>query len=446
LKTSLPRVLHLLPHTGGGVGTVLRAFFKAEMETGRYTHSVITFETINEASKTCFKQLNMAWLETADDAAIAAGIEAAELVVLHWWNHPQWMRILSQGLPACRLAIWSHVNGFHTPQAFFPELFDFPDRFVFATPASFEAPVVKALTPAQASQLAVIVSNSGVPPGADKFCHKTSPFQAGYIGTVEPAKMHPEFLSMCARAQLALPCLVAGGPAHQALQAKAEQSGLAQQFKILGPLSDPYAFFQGLHVLTYPLVPEHYGTGEQVLIEAMAYGAVPLVLAHPPEKALIQNMETGILAESPEAFSEALRFLAEHPAERERMALAGHRFVLENCPIEKTQSQFHQLFETLLGLSKQSRKLALPEFNGVERGSPFHLYLTACGDSPERSAALDFLAEKDEPEKVWPPSFVYLTRGSPVHYLNLLGADPVLERMRDRFVSRPELASFGARS
>ena len=110
---------------------------------------------------------------------------------------------------------------------------------------------------------------------------------------------------MCADADLPVPCIVAGGPAHEELRRQAVAANLDSRFRILGPVADPAPIFRNLHALAYPLSPRHYGTGENVLIEAMAFGAVPVVLANPAERAIVRHRETGLIVENAAEFSTA---------------------------------------------------------------------------------------------------------------------------------------------
>jgi L-malate glycosyltransferase len=423
------KVLHIVPHVGGGMGSVLRALLKEEaaQPSPDYSHSVVSLETMNDPSKNCFAGLGVQYTECATIENINAIVGDVDIVLAHWWNHPLLMRLFYEGLPPSRLMIWSHVNGYCTPQSFFRELFDMPDLFVFATEASLEAPVVKGLPDETRMKLRIIRSCAGIPDGATQLCAKGGKFRMGYVGTVEPAKMHPEFLDMCAAVGITTRCTVAGGPGDAQLRAEAEQKKLAGTFEILGPVDDPLPIYKQLHALAYPLAPRHYGTGEQVLMEAMAFGAVPVVLANPPERAIVKNNKTGIVANTPQEFTTALRHLADNPAERERLATAGHRFVLETCGIEHSIKAFHELFEETLHMPKRSRQLSLPVIDGVSPGSPFYLFLASCGTSPDRKL-LEYLARGACSEQL-PSHFRSTTRGTPFHYLELLGKDPSLERI-----------------
>jgi glycosyltransferase involved in cell wall biosynthesis len=423
-------VLHLLPHSGGGVGAVLRALLEAELRESTSTiPSIASLERLNETTRYHFNALGIPWVDCiamkSGFEKFAALVKRADIVMVHWWNHPLLMRLLFQGLPPSRLVLWSHVNGFAAPQSFFPELFELPDRFVFATKASLQSPVVQELPHELRRKLCVIRSCAGIPADAVKPCNKDGPFQFGYVGTVEPAKMHPDFLELCASAKIPTQCIVAGGPAHDELRSQAEHLGIGNQFDILGPVDDPRPIFRRLHAFAYPLNPAHYGTGEQVLVEAMAYGAVPVVFANPPEKALIRHGETGLITNTAEEFTNALCFLADNPAERERLAVAGRRFVLDECDIKVSVSDFHTLYEEMLSFPKCPHRLSLPSFDDIADGSPFHLFLASCGNNTTRNY-FEKMGIKSGICSL-PPEFTSITRGTPQHYLRLLGHDPSLE-------------------
>ncbi len=430
LKKEKTHVLHLLPHCGGGVGTVLRALLEAELKQNLpVVSSIASLELLNETTRQHCNKLGIAWSDCLADQGtpeiLDALIKNADIILIHWWNHPLLMRLLFQGLPPSRLLLWSHVNGFYAPQAFFTQLFQLPDRFIFATQASFNAPVVQELSNNIKHKLRVIRSCAGIPEGAFNPVPKNGPFQFGYIGTVEPAKMHPEFLSLCASAGIQAQCIVAGGPSQDALRSQAKKLAIENQFDILGPVADTVTLFKRLHAFAYPLNPKHYGTGEQVLIEAMAFGAVPVVLSNPPERALIRHGKTGLIANTSEEFTTALHFLSDHPAERNRLAEAGRQFVLKECGIQFSVAAFHELYEEMLSFPKTARQLRLPDIDNVSGGSPLHLFLAACGNSAIRK---DFEKMVSKPDNSpLPPEFMSTTRGTPHHYLRLLGNDSKLE-------------------
>lgn len=423
-------ILHILPHAGGGVGAVLCALLSAESNRNSpFIHSVATLEQLNNIIRTRLDALKIPWHDylamTEKKKTLTALVEATDIVLLHWWNHPLLMQLLFNGLPPARIALWSHVNGFFPPQSFFPELFDLPDRFVFATSASQQAPLVQNLPGVYKQKLRVIKSCIGIPEGAENICVKDELFRMGYVGTVESAKMHPNFLELCSAVKIPSRCIVAGGPAHDELHSRAEYLGIADQFEILGPVDDPTPIFKQLHTFVYPLNPTHYGSGEQVLIEAMAYGAVPVVFDNPPEKSIIRHCETGLIAHTTEEFTNAIRFLADNPADRMNFAEAGRQFVLNECDIKNSVKNFEALYDEMLSSPKRPHRLNLPSYDGITDGSPFHLFLASCGND----AARNYFKTMDFKSILFPlpHDFTSITRGTPQHYLSSLGYDPSLE-------------------
>lgn len=423
-------ILHVLPHCGGGVGTVIRALLEAEQkEDDPIVNIVASLDYLNDITKQKLDALNIPWMDClakkGGDKRISDLILKADIVLIHWWNHPFLMQLLFQGLPPSKVALWSHVNGLSYPQSFFKELFLFPDRFVFATKASWQSPIVQSLTPDMKHKLKTIRSCAGIPKNVEKKINKDLPFRFGYIGTVESIKMHKNFLKLCSAANIPSKCIVAGGPAHHELRSQAELLGISDKFDILGHVDDIENVFKRLHVLAYPLNPMNYGTGEQVLIESMAYGTVPVVFDNPPERELIRHGETGLIVRTEEEFTKAIRFLADNPDERMRLAIAGQQFVFNECDIKFSLREFHAVYDEMLSLSKTPHKLFLPNFHGVDEGSPFHLFLGSCGSGKIRN-----YFKKKKYESVISPipsEFRSKTRGTPQHYYNLLGYDSNLE-------------------
>ncbi|MBF0232158.1 MAG: glycosyltransferase family 4 protein [Desulfamplus sp.] len=429
-------ILHILPHCGGGVGTVLRALLEAELKLGANRVNIIAcLEYINDITKCHLNKLGIPWIDSlamkGGYEKIANLVKAADIVLVHWWNHPFLMHLLFRGIPRSRMALWSHVNGFSAPQSFFPELFELPDRFIFATKASLQSPIVEYLPNDIVHKLRVIRSCAGIPNNAIEFFTKDEPFQFGYVGTVEPAKMHPDFLKLCAGARISSKCIVAGGPAHDELRWQAERLGISNKFAILGHVENTVPIFRHLHTFAYPLNPVHYGSGEQVLIEAMAYGAVPVVLSNPPEKALIQHKNTGLVAHNAEEFTNALRMLADNPAEQRRLSAAGREFVFNECNIKSSVNAFSAIYEEMLSLPKCLHKLKLKSYDNITDGTPFHLFLASCDSAKTRNY---FVKTVTEPGNVaLPYEFRSATRGTPQHYLNLLGDDSNLQLICQKY-------------
>ena len=73
------------------------------------------------------------------------------------------------------------------------------------------------------------------------------------------------------------------------LKEEAETLGIADKLEIVGKIPDIKPYLSKFDVFAYPLNPNHYGTAEQVLQEAMAAGIVPVVMNNPAEKILVKH-------------------------------------------------------------------------------------------------------------------------------------------------------------
>jgi hypothetical protein len=273
----------------------------------------------------------------------------------------------------------------------------------------------------------VIQSNAGIPAMPPRPTENTGPLRIGYVGTVDPAKMHPDFVSLCLKADLSdAQFVVVGGPSQAALQAEIDARGVSSQFQILGPRSNVPSLMASFDIFAYPLTADHYGTGEQVLIEAMAAGAVPVVLDTGCERWVVDHGNTGLVCADPTEFTTALRQLADDVPLRQRLAKQAVASVAERYPIEKTVVSWHQIYLRLLEAPKRPHRLL---GNAI---SPCDLLLAAAQNTPLAAIYQDCLAGKsvaaDRLSRL-PAACFAATRGSVWHYQTFFPDDPELQRL-----------------
>ena len=80
-----------------------------------------------------------------------------------------------------------------------------------------------------------------------------------------------------------------------------------------GQTAEPAAALSGADIFFYPLQPDHYGTAENALVEAMSLGLVPVVLNNPAEMAIVRHGETGFVARSIDECIALLQMLLSSP-------------------------------------------------------------------------------------------------------------------------------------
>ena len=424
------KVLHLAPHYGGGVGTVLRTLVGKLSAVG-IEHRLVSLDTMNAQMRRWCEENHIPVLHQAmhRDGEVAAWFMDADIVHIHWWNHPllmMWMA--SCTMPPFRSVLWSHVNGMHAPQAFFGELFEFADITALTTPYSLDSSVLAQ----RAGPVRVMQSLSQVKLTSPQAKQRhDNAFGIGYIGTVDYIKMHPQFIRFCTDAGIDdARFVVCGGPNEASLRHEVAQLGLDEQFDIRGPVDEVDEVLAELELFGYPLNPEHYGSGEQVLLEAMGAGTVPVVLDTGCERFIIEDGKEGIIATSGEEYSQALRHLRERPDERKRMA-SNARSKAERLMQSRFWEAWHALYDELLSMPKRPHRLQLAE---PLRAYPLVLgaFLQAYHDTPLAAPFMEICAapaKMTRPAISLSPGILTATRGTPFHYRSFFPEDQAIRRV-----------------
>lgn len=459
-------ILHITPHLGGGVGRVLRNFLSYSRDHSEDCHRLAC---LDYANATCTAWAEKTGITIREHLArrlpeLLEMVAQADLVVLHWWNHPLLYDLLVRHpLPPARVLLWSHVSGHTPPQNFSRELLAYPDRFVVATPYSFEAPVIRRLPrEQQAERLRLVFSCAGISHVAQARPRPHQGFRIGYIGTVDYVKMHRDFLKMSAAARIpGVRFVVCGGPQDAAIRREAEDAGIAGEFEFLGHVDDVAQVLSTLDVFGYPLAPGHYGTGEQGLIEALAAGLPAVVLDNGPEGYVVEDGVTGIVAPDEAAYTSALELLFRNPDLRLAMSANAARRARQRFPIEKTAQAWQALYTEALELPKRPR--CWSGFSPDGRVSAAEVFLAALGEYGGPFSQSLFSCDQettcaaDEAIARLPGLLRAPTRGSAFHYRSFFPDDPYLnlwaglmllaegktDRARERFLAAQGLQASG---
>jgi glycosyltransferase involved in cell wall biosynthesis len=314
-------ILHLTAHLGGGVGKAHAALAGAMPLPFRQTY--LLFEEPRDRRYIAAIEKAGKHVKVARDLAeVAARVEQTDIVQFEFWNHPKLFECLARTeFPPMRSVFWSHVSGLYKP-VIQPEFLTAADRFVFTTPASLEIPAVRALGAEARKRLGVIGSAFGfyAPTAGTEPVPTADPIV--YLGTVDFIKMNPGFFDVVdALAGEDVRATVWGAydPCGDVVQ-KARAMRHPERVRLMGQTADPQTALAGARIFFYPLQPEHYGTAENVLVEAMSLGLVPVVLANPAEIAIVSQGETGFICDSLEDARQTIEMLLASP---ERIAKVG---------------------------------------------------------------------------------------------------------------------------
>ena len=315
------KVLHVTPHLGGGVGkahAAIRGVLPVQVDQ--------TFVLLEHPRDRRYVKLiedggaRVIVANGLDQVAHLAG--RADIVQFEFWNHPRLLECLAScEFPAIRSVFWSHISGVSKP-LIPPGLMEEAMRFVFTTSASLDNTSLALLSEDAQSRLAVINSGFGIPGAERRAPMRNRKPAIAYLGTVDFVKMHPGFFDAIDRltgddVRVSIwGAIDLSGP----VAARARAMRHPERVEFCGETAEPTAALSSASIFFYPLQPDHYGTAENALIEAMSLGLVPVVLNNAAEMAIIRDGETGFIARSIEESASLLQMLLSSPDMRERVS------------------------------------------------------------------------------------------------------------------------------
>ncbi len=442
------KVLHITPHLGGGVGRVLLNYLRFAGTNPYFAHMVacLDYANPNAKAKADIFGLNLYDLLAKDVPMLNGIISKADIVLVHWWNHPLLFDFLVRNeLPPCRMAMWSHISGFNLPNIFTSKILAYPDMFVFTTPVSYKTQAFDALAPQIQDKIRVVWSTAGVEhvSGTCDFSNKKSgKFNVGYIGTVDYCKLHPGYLDICSRIDIPnVHFWVCGGHDEKNICQQALEMGMNQKMTFTGYVDDILGYLSKFDVLGYPLAPYHYGTCDQVLAESMACGVVPVVLANRMESYMIRNRETGIVAKDEQDYIKAVQQLYHDVRLRADLSAKAVEYARKTFTLEKLDQEWSLIFERLMKDNKEAKKWDIKGSRTKLQSSD--VFLESLGEQGQIFASCCNAKTVNERdlwlEKIGSlgslPSWHTSTKGSVHHYSRFFPQDDRLTLWRDAMLN-----------
>lgn len=348
------RVAHITPHVGGGVGAVLKDLILLSKDIESYLLCLDKCKTnFSDFTGVGFSTQGLMYKPTS---VINSILVNCDVVVVHYWNHPLLAQFLSNvQLPPCRLIFWCHNSGLDEPNIIPNYLSDLAQRIVFTSQCSMGVRNIKSLAkPNTAKFLDVVHSTRDLSNFIEIGEGKT--FQRPgkrllYMGTVSKSKMHPKAAEIFSQLSK-MGCIVSvvGGPEHT--QLAAEVKSLGGEIKIYGSVDNPIDFYRNTDIFVYPLRHDHYGTGEQVILEALASGLPVVSFANPAELAILQDGIDSILKYSTESFTDATLELIDSPSKIKDMSRHAVANVKNNFDVSVMTSKLTNIFNEILDFEK----------------------------------------------------------------------------------------------
>jgi hypothetical protein len=340
------KILHITPHLGGGVGTVVMDWMDKVTAANDHDHQIVCLDYANEKAKT------WAWSEgfpLEEQVALRPQIAEFEIghtdiVFIHFWDHPMLAELLSKPLPNCRMVFWCHKNIPYSQK----EL-DYPDVWIDTSPIQGHGKYI--WSTGNMERFLAIKPKS----------HKR--FNVGYVGTVGYQKIHPHFIELCKEIQIPDIRFTIVGDITTGTVSQGEGLGRIydSRFTFTGKVDDVAPYLAEMDVFGYPLHPDHYGTCEQSLGEAMSAGVVPVVMDNPAEKLILgEYRQNGFVCSTEKDYINAVSYLYEWNGDlvtsRNEMETNIRNRAKELYSFDTMISQWNDVFESMMEKPKTKRR------------------------------------------------------------------------------------------
>lgn len=355
------KVLSILPHCGGGVGSVVKNWIAEEIRQGiPNEHTIISLE-VNKNPIDPLLTVHEDMYNHIDE--ILEMITKTDIVLIHWWNHPMLFDlIVNNTFPECRIVMWSLASCLFPPYVFSEKLFEYSDKFIFSSRVSYEAKELADLSLKQLKKIDTVWASFDQTRFNNFKKKEHTGFNVGtIIGSADYSKLSPDFAKMCAKVdipEVTFPIICAKN-FYETLKADLIKEGVYDKTVLLTYVPDILPYLEIFDVFGYPLQPFHFGTCEIAIGEAMLAGVVPVVMNNPAEKHIIEHGLTGFIAESEEDYAECIKFLYDDPVNREIMSNNASESARYKYNVENTIFKWNTVFEEMMSYPKRKREWPL---------------------------------------------------------------------------------------
>jgi glycosyltransferase involved in cell wall biosynthesis len=321
------RILHMAAHLGGGIGKA-HAAVAGELPRGIERTFLLLEEPIDRRYADAVALRGARVIVERDPARIRSLALQSDIVQLEYWGHPLLNEYAPFALvPGVKTVCWCHVSGLFPPAL---PTFLAADRLVLTSDISLPA------VPRGVRDRSCVIGSGFGFAGMEWHAPPRRKPAIAYLGTVDFKKLHRGLFDAVDAfdedmAPVSAPVSLWG---HISADVAACAAAMRhpERVALRGHTLDPVSALAEADIFFYPLRHDHYGTGENALVEAMSMGLVPVVLDNPAETKIVTHGESGFVAHTIDECVSYLRRLVREPSLREAMGASAAREAQTRSP------------------------------------------------------------------------------------------------------------------
>ena len=393
------KVLHITPHLGGGVGKAVSTLINND---NKNCHTVICLEKpINYKFYNIIKKKNKIII-TNKILIIQKFLKKNDIIQVEFWNHPLLLKILTTFKNfKHRVIFWLHISGDKYPKIPNKILKNKNIDIVFSSRKSF-----RYHQKLNKNNFHLISSGTGLP---QKNTANKHFFKCIYVGSFHKNKINKNIISLISLISDIIDRFDMYGEDElkDRFLKEIKKNKLQKIIYTHGFKKNIVNILNKSSVLLYFLKKDHYGTGENILIEAMSAGVIPVVLNNPLEKSIIKNNVNGIVLKKNNNLRKLLLKLKLNKKYRINLSKKCIKFANDNFDSQTQTNKFNTLYEKKIKKKKYN-------FN----------FANMIGDNPSK-IFLSFLNKK----KIEPQKILFDNKGGILHFKKIFKKDLELSRI-----------------
>ena len=338
------KILHITPHLGGGVGKAITTLI---LNDKKNSHKVLCLE--KPKTKKFYNIIKSKTKITSLEKEILKQIKRCDIIQIEYWPHPILLKILSTiNILDKKIVFWCHFSGLGHPK-FHKKLVGSGLQLILTTDVTND--IIKKKFPVISSASVLKKSKSKSP------LKKENNFF--YIGSLHKFKVHNDFLNIIVKniEQLKTFNIYGENELIRIYRKKITRNSLKKKIFFHGFQRDVKKVYNKYRYLLYLLKKNHYGSAENVLIESMGEGVIPIVLNNNVEKKIIKNNYNGYILQNTKDLKNLLFNINTNKSHYLKISKNCKNFANNNFSVNKMVKKFEIIYRKL----KKTPKINLDE-------------------------------------------------------------------------------------